>query len=65
MKEYLKQFLVDFEYKESDASFLLSEYEKIASHRDANSTFNKIIADYEKYNRKLIELLEEIEQIYY
>ncbi len=48
MKEYLKQFLVDFEYKESDASFLLSEYEKIASHRDANSTFNKIIADYEK-----------------
>ena len=48
MKEYLKQFLVDFEYKESDASFLLSEYEKIATHRDANSTFNKIIADYEK-----------------
>ena len=48
MKAYLEQFLKDFEYKESDAKFLLSEYEKIAKHWSANSMFNNIIAAYEK-----------------
>lgn len=48
MREYLKNFLKDFEYKESDAQFLLSEYEKIATNRSANSLFNRIIDDYNK-----------------
>ncbi len=48
MKKYLKQFLTEFEYKESDANFLLSEYEKIVKNSDANSTFNKIIGEYKK-----------------
>jgi hypothetical protein len=48
MKAYLEQFLKDFDYKESDAKFLLSEYEKIAKHWSANSMFNNIIAAYEK-----------------
>lgn len=48
MKAYLEQFLKDFEYKESDAKFLLSEYEKIASNWSANALFNKVIEDYNK-----------------
>lgn len=48
MKKYLEQFLKDFEYKESDAKFLLSEYEKIANNSSANSLFNKVIEDYNK-----------------
>ena len=48
MKAYLEQFLKDFEYKEKDAEFLLSEYDKIAKHWSANSMFNSIIAAYEK-----------------
>ena len=48
MKNYLEKFLKDFEYKESDAQFLLSEYEKISKHGGANAMFNRIIAEYEK-----------------
>ena len=48
MKKYLEQFLKDFEYKDSDAQFLLSEYDKIAGNWSSNDQFNKIIAEYEK-----------------
>ena len=46
MKKYLEKFLKDFDYKEKDAEFLLSEYEKIESNNYANSLFNKVIEDY-------------------
>ena len=48
MRAYLEQFLKDFNYKERDASFLLSEYDKIAGNWNSNEQFNKIIAEYEK-----------------
>ena len=48
MKKYLEQFLKDFEYKDSDAQFLLGEYDKIAGNWSSNDQFNKIIAEYEK-----------------
>lgn len=48
MRAYLEQFFKDFEYKKEDASFLLSEYDKIRNNGSANALFNKIIADYEK-----------------
>lgn len=48
MKAYLEQFLKDFDYKESDAKFLLGEYDKIAGNWSAKSAFDKIISEYEK-----------------
>ena len=48
MKEYLKQFLAEFEYDKSDAAFLLGEYERIQNHPEANAMFDGIIANYEK-----------------
>lgn len=48
MRAYLEQFLKDFDYKERDASFLLSEYDKIAGNWGAKTVFDKIISEYEK-----------------
>ncbi len=48
MKAYLESFFKEFDYKESDAEFLLAEYEKISKNYSANSLFNKIIDDYNK-----------------
>lgn len=50
MKQYLEKFLKDFDYKESDAEFLLSEYSKIAENEEANKGFNELI---ELYNRTI------------
>lgn len=46
MKAYLEKFLKDFDYKESDAKFLLAEYSKIEANEDANKTFSDLIALY-------------------
>ena len=50
MKRYLEGFLRDFDYKESDAKFLLDEYSKIASNEEANKGFNELI---ELYNQTI------------
>ena len=50
MKQYLEKFLKDFDYKESDAKFLLDEYSKIASNEEANKGFNELI---ELYNQTI------------
>ncbi|MBE6663125.1 MAG: hypothetical protein E7602_01320 [Ruminococcaceae bacterium] len=48
MKKYLEKFLKDFEYKESDAEYLLQEYSKIQENEEANKGFNELIELYNK-----------------
>ena len=67
MKNYLKEFLVSFEYPEESHPVLLEAYDKISENSEASAIFDSLMSEYDKsYNidyKNALEIMKSVSAI--
>ena len=61
MKNYLREFLVSFEYPEESHSVLLEAYDRITQNGESKAIFDELLSEYNKsYNVDYTHALENV-----